>query len=263
MTRTNPATARGGGVARLAQFIAGAGALLVSLLALLTVAAPAEASPVPAGSSTLSAVTDNIVHRSTFVGAVVADRGRPVLAGRAHFYSAVGHGTGGPSARPSHSNRVASRDRPDSAQLVPCNSEAGTTAVGHTGGTEAPVTVVLRSGVAAKAARPMFHPDDFALGLDDAGRLRDFARANGVRYYNDLDDIYPGMPFSNLTSAIDETVASGGRLHFNLDGIKGVDDILNAPSDTGLGYTARELRYVCGNATLRASTVFQGGSAPC
>ena len=81
--------------------------------------------------------------------------------------------------------------------------------------------------------------------------------------YNDLDDIYPGMPFSNLTSAIDETVASGGRLHFNLDGIKGVDDILNAPSDTGLGYTARELRYVCGNATLRASTVFQGGSAPC
>lgn len=115
----------------------------------------------------------------------------------------------------------------------------------------------------APVAAPAFHPDDFALGLDDAGRLREFARSNGVRYYNDLDDIYLGMPFSNLTSAIDDTVAQGNRLHFNLEGIKGVDDALKAPSDAGLGYTERELRYICGKKALRAATVFHGGEAPC
>jgi hypothetical protein len=118
--------------------------------------------------------------------------------------------------------------------------------------------------VATNTTRGVFAADDLALGLDDSGRLRDFARANGVNYYNDvIEDLYPGMPFSSLTTAIDETIAAGGRIHFNLTGIKGVDDIVKASSDVGLGYTARELRYVCSNATVLAATTFHGGPAPC
>ena len=50
-------------------------------------------------------------------------------------------------------------------------------------------------------------------------QTRVWARENGIQYYNTLIDAYPGMPFSDLSDMIDDVVASGNHIHFNLRGL--------------------------------------------
>lgn len=110
-----------------------------------------------------------------------------------------------------------------------------------------------------------------ALGLESVRgsnptALNKFAAANDAVTYKDpmFNDLIPrGVATQDaLGKMIDRVVEKGGTIHFNLEGVQNIDEILKG-ADYGQGYTSFELRYICTNAGVRAATTFYGGSAPC
>jgi hypothetical protein len=110
-----------------------------------------------------------------------------------------------------------------------------------------------------------------ALGLEsirgrEVGTLDRFAQEQGAVTYKNgpFSDLIPrGVATPEaLSKMMDRVVAEGGRISFNMKGIQDVEGILGG-KDYGNGFTSHELRYVCGNAAVRAATTFFNGDAPC
>ncbi|MCX4745456.1 DUF6531 domain-containing protein [Kitasatospora sp. NBC_01287] len=115
-------------------------------------------------------------------------------------------------------------------------------------------------------------PIHLALGLDNIGgtwALDKFALERGAVTFKDgsvFGDIVPRgtATESGLNAMIDRTVASGGKISFNLEGMLDLKGVL-AGTDYGNGWTSLELRKVCGSPEVRAVTTFFNfdGAPPC
>jgi RHS repeat-associated protein len=94
------------------------------------------------------------------------------------------------------------------------------------------------------------------------GALEEFAAERGAITYQHpiFADIWLRPGPDSVQRMIDRVVASGGRISFSMEGIRFVDEILSGQDS---GWTAQELRYVCGNAPARAITTFFRDSTPC
>jgi hypothetical protein len=96
-------------------------------------------------------------------------------------------------------------------------------------------------------------------GLEDVW-LNRFAKKIGAKTYLDFT-INPDDLHGSLRKMIDEHVAGGGEIHFNLRGVKNPQAV--ARGERVVGYTDWELHHICQSARLIAATVFHGGSNPC
>jgi hypothetical protein len=91
--------------------------------------------------------------------------------------------------------------------------------------------------------------------------LEDFAKEIGAITYRDpmFKDLMT-LPKEELgPRLIDRVAAKNGRISFNLRNVNSAS-ILQGEEN---GYTAYELRHICGNPALRAITSFLNGVAPC
>ena len=124
----------------------------------------------------------------------------------------------------------------------------------------------LSRDAAQAAAR---ESDDLALGLtskDGTELLDPFARRVGAKSYLDLqatgDFPMRNIEWRHVQGLIEDTASSGGRLHFNLEGIEGLAEAAKGAGPLG-GMTERELAHICSSPSLRSITTFYGGAAPC
>jgi RHS repeat-associated protein len=101
---------------------------------------------------------------------------------------------------------------------------------------------------------------DLALGLSEY--LDPFAARVGATTFRDFDINLKSPDIRDFQAIIRNTVAQGGRIRFNLEGI---EDPSGAAAGRGIrgGFTDQELNYVCTNPAIRAATQFYGGPAPC
>jgi len=125
----------------------------------------------------------------------------------------------------------------------------------------APAVETVEAEVEATEAESQAGGNDLALGLTRSPKsgntlLKPFADSVGAKTWTDpaFDDLVSlrqsGASWGNICSKIiDRTVASGGRIHFNLAEL--------VPSLGGT--TANELSYIQSNLALMAKTIFYSG----
>ncbi|MDN3360064.1 hypothetical protein [Actinomadura sp. DC4] len=91
--------------------------------------------------------------------------------------------------------------------------------------------------------------------------LREFAHERNAltQHDSEFNDLKGLGPSEYARAIVDRAVTSGGRISFSL---RGVDAKSILGGEDG-GYTAHELRYICGHSVALSITTFFHGSAPC
>jgi hypothetical protein len=104
---------------------------------------------------------------------------------------------------------------------------------------------------------------DVALGVQGKGELERFAssvKAVSFKQWDKLGLYSSSVPAERFDIAFEQvmnrTVATGGRVHFNLTGLDVADALAGNPAERVGRYTAWELQQISGNAAWLKNTIF-------